>query len=266
MPLPESGSVLGIDIGCSPKRRSSAICRIDWRGDALTWSIKRFRADEEERRATISELADRPCLAAAFDGPLRSDLDVIGRYRLAERMLTVGLASAIGKPGQASAPIGKLLNHNANLCARAVLELGIVDDARHRLAIHRTAIVEAFPTSFLGVMIAEPEGLNARRGDRSDVFYTHLVTTGVMQVLIGRLLPGRRLADLSSVTNHDDRAGLICALTALCIAADDYTAVGDRDNGWIIMPPADMVQPWARHVLRRNDASFGGFFSSFNYN
>ena len=33
------------------------------------------------------------------------------------------------------------------------------------------------------------------------------------------------------VTNHDDRAALICALTALCVAAGDYTAVGDTDGG-----------------------------------
>jgi hypothetical protein len=50
--------------------------------------------------------------AAAFDGPLRSGLDLIGRYRVAERMLTRRLQPHIGKPGQSSAPVGKLLNEN----------------------------------------------------------------------------------------------------------------------------------------------------------
>jgi hypothetical protein len=46
------------------------------------------------------------------------------------------------------------------------------------------------------------------------------------------------------VTNHDDRAALICALTALCVAAGDFTAVGDAD-GWIVPPPRRFVQDWA---------------------
>jgi len=57
----------------------------------------------------------------------------------------------------------------------------------------------------------------------------------------------------SAVTNHDDRAALVCALTALCVAARDYTAVGDED-GWIILPPSSFVQGWAMHALRANAA------------
>ena len=42
-------------------------------------------------------------------------------------------------------------------------------------------------------------------------------------------------------------------MTALCIAARDFVAVGD-DDGWIILPPARFVQPWALDALRANAA------------
>jgi hypothetical protein len=238
------------------------VCRLDWTDAAVRWRIARFKADDGERTATIARLADRACLAAAFDGPLRSDLEVIGRYRLAERMLTIGLGPMIGKPGQASAPIGKLLNHHANLCARAVLDGGVLGAAAHKTAIHDRAVVEAFPTSFAGVLIVEPDKLEARRGDRSDTFYKHLVASGGIESLIGHLLPGRSVQDLNDVSNHDDRAGLLCALTALCIAADDYTAVGEAGDGWIILPPRSLIQPWAWSLLEINHRRFGGLFST----
>jgi len=112
--------------------------------------------------------------------------------------------------------------------------------------------VEAFPSSFLGVMLADPNAIAARRGNRSDLFYEHLERTGEIERLIGYLLPGRHLArSLASVTHHDDRAGLICALTALAVAADDYTATGD-DDGWVVLPPPALVQAWARADLSAN--------------
>jgi hypothetical protein len=102
------------------------------------------------------------------------------------------------------------------------------------VAIDQKALVEAFPSSFLGMMIKEPALLAARRGDRSDTFFKYLATTGTLESLIEHCLPGRQLARaLSSVVNHDDRAAVVCALSALCVAVSDFVAVGD-DDGWII--------------------------------
>lgn len=105
--LPTEGAVLGIDVGCSPTRESSAVCRLDWDADTVRWTIERFRAVEPERGDTIARLADRPLLAAAIDGPLRRGLDEIGAYRLAERLLTLGFQPRIGKPGQSNSPVGR---------------------------------------------------------------------------------------------------------------------------------------------------------------
>lgn len=257
--LPARGSVLGVDVGCSPTRRSSAICRLDWTEDAVSWSIQRFRATEDERYQTIvGSIGESRLVAAAFDGPLRGDLEVIGVYRVAESMLTRRLARVIGKPGQSSAPVGKALNHHANLCARVVLSSDALGDANHAVRIHRSAIVEAFPSSFLGVMIDSPEGVEARRKDRSDRYFAFLEEAGLLVRLVLELLPGRLInSDPGNITNHDDRAAFVCALTALCVSTGRYAAVGD-DNGWIILPPSSFIAPWAMDLLRLNDAELGG--------
>lgn len=252
--LETQGAVIGIDVGCSPTRRSSAICRLDWTATSVAWDITRFRATEPEREDAIRGLAGgHDIAAAAFDGSLRRGFDIIGRYRPAERMLTRRLQKLIGKPGQSSTPLGKSLNHHANACVRHVLTHAKVRDARHGTAIDAKAVVEAFPSSFLGLMIADPVALAARRGDRSDLFFRHLASNGRLQSLIADVLPGRHLAtDPGDIVNHDDRAAFICALTALCIAAGDFVAVGDATDGWIILPPKRFIQPTQWDLLSQN--------------
>jgi hypothetical protein len=239
--LPPAGAVLGVDVGFSRTERSSAVCRLSWSDTSIKWNIKRFRAIQSERDAAISEIAgDMPLMAAAFDGPLQRGLDIIGAYRTAERILTRRLWRRIGKPGQSSAPIGVALNAAANDCAQSVLVHTRLGPATHAVAIHERAIAEAFPSSFLGLMIADPRSIAVRRKNRSDLFYEHLEQAGTLARLTAHLLPGRTATPFATVTNHDDRAALICALTALCVAADDYTAVGDA-QGWIILPPAAFI-------------------------
>lgn len=248
------GSVIGIDVGCSPSRRSSAICRLDWTSSRVSWEITRFRASEPEREETICALvAGHRIAAAAFDGSLRRGFDIIGRYRTAERMLTRRLRPLIGKPGQSSTPLGKTLNHHANACVRHVLDHADLADAQHAVAIDAKAVVEAFPSSFLGLMINDPAALAARRGDRSDIFFRHLAANGGLGAVIEHCLPGKRFAaDPGDIVNHDDRAAFVCALTALCIAVDHYSAVGDDIDGWIILPPPQFIQSVQWHLLNQN--------------
>jgi hypothetical protein len=257
-PLPEKGSVLGIDVGYSETRRSSSVCRLDWDSETVAFITERFCACEPERSRALVRVGDRQCLVAALDGPLRSGLGMIGRYRRAEQLLTRRLQPLIGKPGQASAPVGRLLNMHANICAKIILELKMVRAAVHGHPIHNSAVVEAFPSSFLGLLIADPISLQARRRGRSDIFYSHLVECGGLISLLQYLLPNRSLqASLEAVTNHDDRAALVCALTALCVAAGDYTVVGDVVDGWIVLPPPSLIQSWGWSKLVENSEGTG---------
>lgn len=240
-------------MGFSAARRSSAVCRLDWDERRIIWTIRRFRALPAEQEETIKVVSGNKRLeAAAFDGPLRAGFEVIGRYRVADRMLTRRIQTKIGKPGQASAPVGRKLNAAANDCVRITLENCEIAPATHSMRIDAKAVVEAFPSAFLGVMLRDPAALAARRNERSDVFFQHLAASGALQRLMAHLLPSRSLAQsLDDVTNHDDRAALVCALTALSVAGGDFTAVGDAD-GWIILPPRLFVRSWARADLEAN--------------
>ena len=61
-------------------------------------------------------------------------------------------------------------------------------------------------------------------------------------------------ADLVEMKLHDDRAAFVCALTAVCVAAGDFVAVGD-DDGWIVLPPRRFIQPaqWSLLVANANE-------------
>ena len=204
--LPSFGSVVGIDVGYSQSRRSSAVCRLDWDTTTVRWRIGRSKAIEHERAGIIAEIVGKEMLlAASFDGPLRRGLDVIGQYRAAERMLTRRLAPLIGKPGQANAPVGRQLNTHANACARVLLKSSNLLRSTHKIAIDDLAISEAFPSSFLGLMIKDPASLEAGRGDRSDTFFNYVATNGFLNRLLDHFLPGRRLeSSFIEVKNHDD--------------------------------------------------------------
>ena len=244
--LPATGSVLGIDVGWSLKRASSGICRLDWDGVHISWTARHFTGQPEARRGALREVAgDRPLLAVGLDGPLRGDLAVIDRYRHAERVLSQnGIASRISQPGSSRSPVGRLLNHHTNEFARLLVERSRLGAARHRHAIHELALVEAFPTSFMGMMLEDAE--KGIRQQRSDRYYTALVANGTLDRLLAHHLPGRRLAsDLAAVSNHDERAALVCAITALGVARDDYVCVGDTD-GWIMLPPRAFLASWAQ--------------------
>lgn len=116
MAVPRSGAVLGVDVGYSVKRRSSAICRLEWDENQIRWEFRRFRCEAKERRRAIAEIAgEREFLAAAFDGSFCADLEnAIGEYRCAERILTCGIGRIIGKPGPSNSPVGRNLNCATN--------------------------------------------------------------------------------------------------------------------------------------------------------
>ena len=116
------GSVLGIDVGWSQNRKSSAVCRLSWSAREVEWHIDRFRAIEPERKDTIKcAVDDHDLLAVAIDGPLQPSFDEIGHYRSTERLLTYKeIRERIGKPGQSSSLNGKKLNEQANQSAKLV--------------------------------------------------------------------------------------------------------------------------------------------------
>jgi hypothetical protein len=225
-----------------------------WDDESIDWKIRRYRATDTERLGTIcSVLGGQSLQAVAFDGPLRRGLNHIGEYRTAERILTKSFGARIGKPGQSNSPVGIRLNEEANNCVKIVLSVADVAPSLSDIKIGERCVVEAFPSSYLGLMIADPESIGAIRKSRSDKFFEALNYDGTFLRLLSHLLPRRRtLRDLGEVENHDDRASLVCAISALGVAVGKYCAVGDN-NGWIILPPRAFIQRWAHDLFLKNE-------------
>jgi predicted RNase H-like nuclease len=271
-----AGAVLGIDIGYSARKKTTGACLLAWTQNEATCTLLRVPTDAKSRSTSLKELLqDRKILAAALDAPIRGTLDEIGEYRIAEMMLTIGFQPLIGKPGQASSGNGRKLNQSASAVAQLLIEMkAFAAKPSHDAKIcDMYPIVEAFPTTFLGVLL-DKDGIPAH-GPRSDAYFEHVLgpdcprpkppDSNRLEDLLARLLPGRpvmvrangKVIDLSQVVHHEDRAAWVCAVTALCAVRRRYVAVGDRQNGYIVLPPRATsgtagLQDWAWEILQKN--------------
>lgn len=265
---PDSGHVLGIDVGWSERTHTTGACLLSWTADRVWFAVHRVPTNFEQRRDTLATIVGSTKFAAvALDGPLRRGFDQIEEYRLAELLLTRRFSNAgYGKPGQSSSPNGIMLNEHANQIANSVVAAKCVMQSTHTGAIHDLSIVEAFPTTFLAVML--DKGRRPSSKAKSDIFYEwllgpdaparHVPDENRVDGLIRRLLPGRTIeTSTANVLDHEHRAAVVCALTAMCVAHQQYVAVGDPRNGYIILPPNSEasgagMQPWAMSIIRAN--------------
>ncbi|MEO8340640.1 MAG: hypothetical protein ABI604_13140 [Nitrospirota bacterium] len=239
--LPLAGAVLGIDVGYFAKRRSTCFCLLEWSNTSIAVSFALVTADPTSRRAALSRLmgANRSLLAVGVDGPLVPGLRRATHYRAAEALLSQGCLQKRGKPGQTSSPVGQPLHDHATQLALLSMELATVAPASHYQPIVTSCIVEAFPNLFLAALIPESKIPELRR-DASDRYWELALPTALPD-LCSRLLPQRTLVhDLSMIANHDERACIVCALTALSVATASHIAVGAESDGDIILPPLDI--------------------------
>ncbi len=260
----DTGAALGIDVGFSERSRSTAFCLLLWDRDSICLRTRRTKTDAAARRRTLADLVspDLPALAVALDGPLTHGFALIQHYRAAEALLSQGVFQRRGKPGQTSSPTGLRLHEHATALAQLVLEAEAAGQCRllpagHAEPVHESAIVEAFPNQFLASLLPEA-ALPQLRRNASDLHWQACVNLGRFPVLLDCLLPGRALqTPLSTYVGHDDRAAIVCALTALSVVAGDGVGVGDAVDGDIMLPPPgcwgaamDAADPWMERALR----------------
>jgi len=116
-------------------------------------------------------------------------------------------------------------------------------------------IVEAFPNAFLGVSLKSAAFVKCpARGAKFDWLYGQWLGEGVSDRLRPILAWEREDFWMSLATNvqHDERAALVCALTAICVVRGRYVAVGENDTGFFFLPPWELWQPWARRAVDTN--------------
>jgi predicted nuclease with RNAse H fold len=256
-----TGRVLGIDVGFAATRGTTCFCALEWTNSVAQFRFALATRDVAARRLALCELGlMEQVQAVAVDGPLTRGLQYVTHYRAAEAILSQGVLQKRGKPGQTSSPVGQQLHTHATQLAILSLDSMAIASSSHWEPIHPKCVVEAFPNMYLAALI--PEGdMPVLARDASDRYWEILVDeSDRLKALIGHLLPGRQIAtDLKSVRNHEHRAGVVCALTALSVAVGDYVSVGDAEDGDIFLPPqaawglgAQDAGTWLEPVLRSN--------------
>lgn len=158
--LPQCGRVLGIDVGYSLTRPTTAFCCLSWNRDRIEWSKSVATGEQNSRHQAVSAIRthdESPFLTIAIDGPLKPQLRQCNAYRTAECVLSRGAFQKRGKPGQTNAGSGPHLHKHATLLARMALENCKIETAKMPFAASSSGVYEAFPNLFLGVLCAEPD-------------------------------------------------------------------------------------------------------------
>jgi hypothetical protein len=259
--MPERGCVLGIDVGFSACRKTTGMAALWWDRTRVAWRCRTASSRPEDRGAVLDALTSathEEVLAVGVDGPLLPDLVDRPTYRGAEALLTWGAFGKRGKPGAGNAGHGPRLHQEATALARFVLARRSIGRARHAARIHERAVIEAFPNLFLGVLCEDADYPRRPRQRRwTDALFplVHARVRGMLRAL----LPGRAVDASPAVSGHDNIAAFVCALTALCVVAGRYVAVGAHADGFIVLPPhgAWGPEPWAERALRTNVARHG---------
>ncbi len=124
--------------------------------------------------------------------------------------------------------------------------------------------VEAFPNAFLGVCVgAEKYSAmpNLKRGRKFDWLYEtwcQLGSFGAIVEMLGQPVPKTFGSLFLKTHNHDERAALVCLLTAASVALGMYTAIGEPEGGYLFLPRWTFWSEWARvevDTQRRADRS-----------
>jgi hypothetical protein len=115
-------------------------------------------------------------------------------------------------------------------------------------------IIEAFPNAFIGVLLpaeAFVDWSKALGKAKSDWLFETAAELGILGKLLSTLdlASARTRKKFEDAKDHDERAALICLLTAMFAWSRDAVIVGDHLGGWFWLPPKSLWAPWASAAL-----------------
>jgi hypothetical protein len=240
--------VAGLDVGLSLTRSTSGVATV------IGPNIQTNRV-KGGAQSCAPILANGPFQVIAIDGPIVPAGGDAGLVRAVERLFASGPFQRRCKPGFSHvAGTGRQLRMAAGRAADCLAPIAIPDaTAAPFPAVRPGGIVEAFPNAFLGVCLddqcycAMPK---LRRGRKFDWLYQQWVSRNLVAQLP---LPGNLIGvptRFAATSDHEERAALVCALTALLTALGAFTAVGDDAGGWFFLPPWGLWQPWAQNLVK----------------
>ncbi len=203
-------------------------------------------------RASDVLVAGGPFDCIAVDGPLVPHGTPPSLCRPVEQALGGGGFARRCKAAFSHVPgTGRLLREHAGAAADRLLAAA---PQPTRVPAVRAApgIIEAFPNAYLGVCL--PDSVHAaqpplRRGRKFDWLYDRWLAPEHAGLLDRLGLPACLPAAMPGTRDHDERAALICLMTAHGALAGRVTTLGEPVGGWITLPPLDCWANWAQDAL-----------------
>jgi predicted nuclease with RNAse H fold len=241
-------NLLGVDVGYSARRRTTGIA---WRiGDTVgavragtLWSD---RQGQLPSGVTFSVAAlDAPILPDHQGCPLRGCEAVFygGAFwnRCRPGFSHHGRGLALRKAGREAAWQFALVLDGKCIAPAVAVRTGV-------------PIVEAFPNTFLGVLLAESAfEKTAKSETKSDWLYRMAVGEGSIDRALQELgwTEAETISAFENERDHELCAAFVCLLTAGFAAAGTATVIGDATHGWFWLPPQSMWQAWACDAVER---------------
>jgi hypothetical protein len=250
--------LIGLDVGFSTKRRTSAVAK--WSGTRLT--LGRATSSWESRAGLIG--GGFMTQVTAMDGPLLRVPHF--EKRACEQIFTMGLFQRRCKPGFSHIPgTGRKFREAGGESARQLADVtsGFDWSCEFPRVWAGKNLVEAFPNAFLGVVIPNQyfENMSVlRRGKKFDWLYDQCCDIQVFSKIIeaiGSIELQEILGIIEANQDHEERAALVCLLTATAVAKDRYTAVGEEHGGYFFLPPWDLWAKWSRQELIKQRERIG---------
>jgi hypothetical protein len=245
-------NVAGIDVGLTLVHRTSGICRTGAAGEVLTHTYI-------DRRSRTEALGGaRRLQILAIDAPVLPDGDLHYTSRACEKVFVWGAFQKRCKCGESQVSgTGQALRRAGLDTAYDFADSAPATDVRRPFprVLPEHNVIEAFPNAFLGVMLPEEAfAPNTSRNDKFDRLYEYWVESRSWEGLRGNVQWERPGFWEHVVRNkhHDERAAIVCALTAICVLRGEYVAVGDVAGGYFFLPPWPLWAPWARDALAVN--------------
>jgi hypothetical protein len=248
----KSVNIVGVDVGFSKKRATTGIAWLD--GGRLC--VSRVGTAPEQREAALPYGFQASTIA--FDGPLLPPEADMSIRRSCELIFVHRPFHNRCKPGLSHWGKGlELRRASTDACQQFERFLSRSRGNQPAAVSLHGPVVEAFPNAFLGVMTPERELSEApklERGKRFDWLYDKVVMTGKLESTLSPTLDlpidvWRKMKSLNSGSYHEERAALICLLTAALAARGWAAIVGEEGSGWFWLPPLPLWEPWARQGL-----------------
>jgi hypothetical protein len=247
----QTPALLGVDVGFSKSKKTTGLA---WFANS---TIETALAGTSWPDRSRSLPRDVKFAIAALDAPIVPS-DNYNAARGCERAFYGGAFSRRCRPGLSHHGRRGLALRDAGREAAQQFAAVLEPDALpFGPSVFQTKpIIEAFPNAFMGVLLPEVSfggWSKSLRKAKSDWLYEQVLEAGLFGTLLSKLnlASPAILRKFEEAWHHDERAALICLLTAMFARSGDAVIVGDADGGWFWLPPMTLWASWASATLEK---------------